>query len=170
MISDHTTQAPTTSWSAGAWFGSQLGGTLWLAISAGVLMARSPTLAALLLALFFAVNGVGLLLWRRRSRLSMFRALQTLLAALWGVGMAAIFAIDRAGLWESLAIGGTNNTSVSSAYVMLTGLAVALIGMFQFQHRRSWGPHMLSTAASSSGERANKICSRRRVRSMGPGG
>lgn len=133
---DHTTQASTTSWSAGAWFGSQLGGTLWLAISAGVLMARSPTLAALLLALFVAVNGVGLLLWRWRSRMSIFRALQILLAALWVFGMAAIFATDRAGLWESLAIGGTNNISVSSAYLMLTVLVVALIGMFQFQHRR----------------------------------
>jgi hypothetical protein len=135
-VIDHTTQASTTSWSAGAWFGSQLGGTLWLAISAGVLMARSPTLAALLLALFVAVNGVGLLLWRWRSRMSIFRALQILLAALWVFGMAAIFATDRAGLWESLAIGGTNNTSVSSAYLMLTVLVVALIGMFQFQHRR----------------------------------
>lgn len=133
---DHTTLRPTTSWSAGAWFGSQLGGTLWLAISAGVLMARSPALAALLLALFLAVNVIGLLLWRLRSRMSIFRALQILLAALWVFGMAAIFAINRAGLWEALAVGGPNNTSVTSAYLMLTVLVLGLIGMFEFRHRR----------------------------------
>jgi len=130
---DRTTQRPRSSWNAGAWFGSQLGGTLWLAISAGVLAARAPLLAVLVLFLFLAVNVVGLLLWRSRSRMSMFAGLQILLATVWVCGMTAIFAIDRAGHWQTLAVGGSNNTSVPVAYVMLTVLVLALIGVFQFR-------------------------------------
>lgn len=133
---DRAPQPQRTSWNPGAWFGSQLGGTLWLAISAGVLMTRSPTLAALVLALFLAVNVVGFFLWRSRSRMSIFAALQILLATLWICGMAAIFAVDRAGLWGTLSVGGSNNASVSRAYFMLTVLVVVLIGVLQFRRRR----------------------------------
>ena len=92
-------------------------------------------LAVLVLVLFLAANVVGFLLWRLRSRMSIFGALQILLATVWVCGMAAIFAIDRAGQWQTLAVGGSNNTSVSIAYVMLTVLVLALIGIFQFQRR-----------------------------------
>jgi hypothetical protein len=129
------TEDQSSAWNAG-WFGAQLGSTLWLVISAAVLVARSAAVASAVLALFLIANFVGIVLWRRRSRISMFLGMQMLLAAFWGCSMAAIFVIDRAGLWETLAIGGTNNLPASRAYVMLTVLVLALGVLFQFSGRK----------------------------------
>jgi hypothetical protein len=135
VATDATLDRPA-AWNAGAWFGSQLGGTLWLAISAGVLAARSATVASRVFALFLIANMVGILLWRRRTRMPMFLGLQILLAAFWACSMAAILAIDRAGLWETLAVGGRNDMPASRTYVMLTVLVLALGVMFQFRARK----------------------------------
>ena len=130
-----TTQDQSSPWNAGAWFGSQLGSTLWLAISAGVLAPRSTTVASAVFTLFLIANFVGIVIWRRRSRISMFLGLQILLIAFWACSMAAIFAIDRAGLWETLAVGGRNSMPASLTYVMLTLLVLALGVVFQFRRR-----------------------------------
>lgn len=140
MATDTTQDRPAT-WNAGGWFGAQLGSTLWLAISAAVLAARSVAVASIVLALFLIANFVGIVLWRRRSRMSMFLGMQILLTAFWACGMAAIFVIDRAGLWETLAAGGRNNMPASRAYVMLTVLVLALGVMFQLQGRKQPREH-----------------------------
>jgi len=131
-----TKQDRPTAWNAGGWFGSQLGSTLWLAVSAALLAARSVTVASTVFALFLVANLVGIVLWLRRSRISMFSALQMLLATFWACSMAAVFIIDRAGLWETLAVGGRNNIPATRTYVMLTVLVLALGVMIRFLDRK----------------------------------
>jgi hypothetical protein len=124
-------------WNAWAWFGPILGSTLWLLLSAVFLVNRSGQLAVLVLVLFLLANFVGVWLWRVRERLSVFAALQVFLVVFWVCGIVAIYAIDRAGHWATLAAGGRNNISASGAYVLLTILVVALIVMFRIRQRRS---------------------------------
>ena len=135
MVSD-TKQNRPTAWNAGGWFGSQLGSTLWLAISAALLAARSVAVASTVFALFLVVNLVGVVLWHRRYRISIFSALQILLTTFWACSMAAVFVIDRAGLWETLAVGGNNNIPATRTYAMLTVLVLALGVMIRFLHRK----------------------------------
>jgi hypothetical protein len=78
----NATHAPLAShWQAGGWFGSQLGSTAWLLVSALVVAPHALASAAVLLSAFLAANGIGLLLWTLRARLDPYRALQLLLAA-----------------------------------------------------------------------------------------
>ncbi len=135
LTSDSRNDRPP-AWNAGGWFGAQLGGTLWLAISAAVLAPRSAAVAGEVFAFFLAANLVGIVLWRRRSRMSIFPAMQILLAAIWSCGIAAIFFIDRAGLWETLTVGGGNNIPAPRAYAMLTVLVVALGLIFRVLARK----------------------------------
>jgi hypothetical protein len=123
-----------SSWNAGAWFGAQLGGTVWMLIASLFLAGQSLVLAALVAGLFVVPNLVGLGLWRSRQRRSIFTAFQVLLMALWPCAMVAIYAVDRAGYWDTLAWQG-RNVPAASAYVLLTVLVVALVLMFRYQQR-----------------------------------
>ena len=125
-------------WNAWSWFGPILGSTLWLLLSAIFLSNRSGKLAVLVLVLFLLANFVGVWLWRVRARLSVFAATQVFLLTFWTCGIIAIYAINRAGYWETLAVGG-RNISASSAYVLLTILVVALMVVFRIRERRSSG-------------------------------
>jgi hypothetical protein len=84
-------------WNAGAWFGAQLGSTLWLLLL-GVLFLWSGRLSGAwaLLAFVFS-NGSALLLWLRRDRIGAYPALQLLLAVLGLCNLAAFAGIDLAG-------------------------------------------------------------------------
>lgn len=125
----------STGWNAGAWLGPQLGSTVWLLISAIVLAPRSAGLAAQVLALFLVPNLAGAWLWRARGRRSIFSAIQVFLLVLWPCSMAAVYVIDRAGAWRTLAVGGTNNVSAGAACFMLTVMVAALVLMFHLKQR-----------------------------------
>jgi len=133
---DRVSEATGSQWNAWAWFGPVLGSTLWLLLSAIFLANRDGKLAALILALFLLANLVGVWLWRIRSRLAVFSAIQIFLVTFWMCGIGAIYAIDRAGHWATLAVGSRNNISASGAYVLLTILVAALVVMFQIRQRR----------------------------------
>lgn len=125
-----------SQWKAWAWFGPILGSTLWLLLSAIFLWNRSGQLAVLVLVLFLLANLVGLWLWRVRERVSVFAAIQVFLVTFWVCGIGAIYTIDRAGHWATLAVGGHNNISAWRAYVLLTILVAALVVMFRIRQRR----------------------------------
>lgn len=137
-MSQTATQLP--QWNVWAWFGPILGSTLWLLLSAVFLLNRSGKLAALVLVLFVLANVAGVWLWRVRERVSVFAAFQVFLLTYWVCAMAAIYAIDRAGHWANLAVGGGNNISAWGAYVLLTILVAALMVMFRIRQRRVSGP------------------------------
>ena len=136
---DRVPRETESQWNAWSWFGPILGSTLWLLLSAVFLLNRSGELAALVLVLFVLANVVGVWLWRVRERLSVFAAFQVFLVTFWVCGIAAIYAIDRAGHWATLAVGGRNNISAWGAYVLLTILVAALMVMFRIRQRRASG-------------------------------
>lgn len=88
----------------GAWIGTQLGCTGWLAVAAS-LAAREKSMAAMtVFALFAVANGVGFLLWRLRHRLGLWNALMLLVFVCGWTSGAAVYALDEAGLWEAIQI------------------------------------------------------------------
>ena len=131
--------AGPSPWNAGAWFGVQVGSTVWLAICALVLVSKSPSLAALVFGLFLLVNIVGAGLWRSRRVRSIGSALRIFLLVYWASGVAAILAVDRAGLWTTLALGGSRNVSATTALAMLTVMAAALALLFRLRERSASG-------------------------------
>ena len=69
-----------SSWSAGAWFGSQIGSSLWMLILAGLLFGKDTLAASTVLGAFIGAQIWGLVLWSRRDRIEESSALQLFLA------------------------------------------------------------------------------------------
>lgn len=70
-----------SNWNAGGWFGSQLGCTLWMILLSNQLASRDTLAAAACVAGFALLNLLGIILWRRRARMTMYRGIQLLLVA-----------------------------------------------------------------------------------------
>ncbi len=67
-------------WNRSGWFGSQLGATLWLALLGAALLAQAKPVGGQLLLFAVIPNFVGFVLWRLRSRMSPYPAIQALIA------------------------------------------------------------------------------------------
>jgi hypothetical protein len=118
-------------WDRGGWLGSQLGGSCWIGAAALLTLPRDVGVGLLVLALFAAANLVGLLLWRRRERLSPYAGIQLLLAVLGLCGFAAIFVLDRAGLFEQIQVGG--QVSAGTTCLVLAGVIGLLMLFFHLR-------------------------------------
>jgi hypothetical protein len=84
-------------WNAGAWFGMQLGSSIWLLPSAARLYAEAPHMSLVLLGTFALMNGLGVVLWRQRRRLPMYRALQFFLFGVMVLSYGTMLALDLSG-------------------------------------------------------------------------
>ncbi len=84
-------------WNRGGWFGGQLGGTLWLLLLGGLLLAQGHPVGALVVVLGLFANAVGCLLWRARRRWAPYPALQLLIAVCGLCAAAALGAVYVAG-------------------------------------------------------------------------
>ena len=84
-------------WNIGGWFGSQLGGTVWMLVGAAVLASQAPWIAAWWVACFLAASAVGIGLWLRRDRIRPYPALQALLATCGLAGLLAIVGLHLFG-------------------------------------------------------------------------
>src|SRR4051794_2646034 len=112
-------------WNAGAWFGSQLGGTLWLLVGSAVLLASSPLASSVWAGSFALANGLGLALWASRGRLGMYAALQALLVGLGLLGLASMAAADWCGQLPGLMSGPPNpRLTAYAALLVIPGLMV----------------------------------------------
>ena len=70
-------------WNAGAWFGSSLGSSAWMLVTAGFLLINGQTILASIPTTGFALVLIGsALLWSRRQSIYPFSALMTLLGLL----------------------------------------------------------------------------------------
>ena len=78
-------------WSAGAWFGSLLGSTLWMLLGSALLFATSSLRGLGPLACFAVANAMGFALWRSRTRLAPYPAFQILLTALGLCALGSLF-------------------------------------------------------------------------------
>ncbi len=114
-------------WNRGGWFGGQLGGTLWLLLLGGLLLARGASVGALVLVLGLVPNALGVVLWRRRERWAPYPALQLLIAVSGASAVAALAAVWVAG--ETLP-----GWSFRGGFLALA-VYPALMGMFHLQER-----------------------------------
>lgn len=69
-------------WNAAAWFGAQLGSTLWMLPGSVLLLVRPSPLGLAPLVCFTVANAVGTVLWRARGRLAPYPAFQIQLTVL----------------------------------------------------------------------------------------
>ena len=84
-------------WNAGGWFGSQLGGTVWMLVAGVMFLPQSLVSATVLIACFAIANAVGCRLWLRRDRLAPYPSIQRLLAVMAVFFVVAFVAFDQTG-------------------------------------------------------------------------
>lgn len=83
------------SWNAGAWFGTQLGCTLWILLLGIAVIPRDLATGLACIATFIALTAVGIVLYRRRERSSPLAAIQAFLACV-TVGTALVVVLANA--------------------------------------------------------------------------
>lgn len=123
-------QVSPFGWNAAGWFGGLLGCTAWLLALSVSLFAEDLAAGALALAGFAVGNLWGIVLWRRRDRLSAYSGLQWLLG-----GLLVVFA---AVVW-------TTNARATSMFLPYWVIAVPLPLMVMFWLRQ-WVARWANTA------------------------
>ncbi|HEY1785063.1 MAG TPA: hypothetical protein VGG30_05910 [Pirellulales bacterium] len=104
-------------WNAGAWFGSQLGGSAWALIAAAELLLKDPVSAAVCLGSFVALNVYGLTVWRSRDTLTAYGGLQRLLAAFTVFCAVIIVVLNARGIAEPHTPSGAVPTKIPYWYI-----------------------------------------------------
>jgi hypothetical protein len=131
-------------WSAGGWFGAQIGASAWLLITALVLAAHDRTVAGLVLGIFLLANILGTTLWLRRVAMGRYKALQILIAIVCAASLAATFVIEQAGLWPlvndfSRKFGGIG-LPAGAIYLLILAMFAALAAIFHLRFSGSRDP------------------------------
>lgn len=91
--------------------------------------------ATAVLGLFALANFLGWLVWRRRESLSPYKGLQMLIPILGASGIAAVYVLDGAGIYESIQVGAS--VTASETVAILIGVVVVLMIMFWWQDRQN---------------------------------
>ena len=97
MSQQVTNQKGAFMWSAGGWFGSQVGGTLWMLLVGIGLGFQDIRPAAALIAAFILCNVIGTWLWLKRDVIAAYPAIQILLGAIGICALASILTVDALG-------------------------------------------------------------------------
>lgn len=124
-------------WNMGGWFGSQLGGTAWILVSAAITLTRDIPTGLLLLLIFSLPNIAGLFFWYKRI-LSCYLSMQVLLASMGLSGLLAIYVLERKGLWLEIQKGGA--ISAESGYLLLGATVLVVMASLHLKfgrHRNS---------------------------------
>lgn len=124
-------RAGRLEWNFGGWYGGQLGGTAWMLVAAILTAVRDPVIGLVALLLAAVPNVVGVVLWRRRERLSCYRSLQWLLVLIGVSGCAVVYLLDRSGWLEPIQVGGT--VSAAGAYAAVVGTVAFLLLLFRIR-------------------------------------
>lgn len=118
-------------WNVGGWFGSAVGGTAWMMLAAGFLVANDQWIVATApLACFFITNTVALWLWKKRDRTPAFRAYMILMSVLAIALPVTCFSIATWGATNSLE--QMNWPTSSAAMIVVFLLVPALMAWFCF--------------------------------------
>ncbi len=134
-------------WTAGAWFGSQVGGSCWMLTAFVAYVWQAPWLSVLFLAGFAAANAFGFWLWSNRRRFRFFRSAQWMILACGCSALATLLALDFLApgdlkhylIWQGdrPRQAGVNRSEFRSAYVMLCLIIPALLIQFEVQGRQA---------------------------------
>jgi len=130
-----TNQSGQMRWHAGGWLGGQIGGSCWMLVAGLLSIPANRTAAITVLGLFGLANLAGWLIWRRRDSLAPHKGLQMLVPVLGATGIAAVYVLESAGIFESIQIGTT--VTAGETYVILAGVVAALMIMFWWQGRQN---------------------------------
>lgn len=128
------TESNQMQWNLGGWLGAQLGSTVWILVAGILSLWADITTAVVVIGLFIFANVIGMLIWRRRDRLSAYAGIQILLPMVGTVGLAATYVLERSNIYESIQVGGT--VSARSTYGIIILVVAALMLMFYFQFGR----------------------------------
>ncbi len=131
---DPSERSPAFVWSAGAWFGSQIGSTTWMLILGFLLLGRDRLVGALCVTSFLALNTWGIVLWRRRSRLSAYSGFQRLLAAVAVITAIVVVSVNVRGLSQPSAPGELVSTYLPYGAI---GIVPAMMLVFAWRERAS---------------------------------
>jgi hypothetical protein len=85
-------------WSTWAWYGGQVGSTVWLLVLGVIALAQDDLLGLVPVLCCLAANAAGTLLWLRRHRLAPFPAMELLLAIVAMASAASAATIVEGGL------------------------------------------------------------------------
>ena len=72
-------------WNVGGWFGSQVGGTVWMLFGGLSLLFSDVVSGLVCLGGFSVTNAIGFHLWQRRKKLDPYVGFQQLFFTLWVV-------------------------------------------------------------------------------------
>jgi len=122
------------SWNRGGWLGGQVGGSCWMLVAGLLSIPANLDAAIAVLGLFALANFLGWLVCRRRESLSPYKGLQMLIPILGATGIAAVYVLDSAGIYESIQVGAS--VTASETIAVLIGVVVVLMIMFWWQDRQ----------------------------------
>lgn len=123
---------PAFVWSASAWFGAQIGSTLWLLLLGVLLFRRDGAVAALCFACFAASNTWGGFLWSRRATFSTYAGFQRLLGAVALFTAAVVVTVNLRGLSQ-----GQESSEFVSTHLpyWAIGIVPAMMLVFAWRER-----------------------------------
>ena len=113
-----------------------MGSTVWILVAGILSLWVDVTTAMAVIALFVLANVIGMAIWRRRETLSAYAGIQIVLPIVGIVGLAAVYLLDRAGIFESIQVGGTVSARSTYGIIILVVPALMLIFYFQFGRKR----------------------------------
>ncbi len=109
-------------WDTAAWFGAQLGGTVWMLLAAAWISVSAPALAGFALLCLLASNALGTWLWWRRDRIVPQTAVLLLTLVICGNGLVLLLTFDW--FWPA----ALPRESLTPAYAFLLGIPVVMAG------------------------------------------
>ena len=128
------TESNQMRWNIGGWLGGQVGGTVWILVAGILSLWIDVNTAMIVIGLFVIANVVGMLIWRRRDKMSAYAGIQILLPIVGAAGLATVYMLERSNIYEAIQIGGT--VSARSTYGIIVLVVAALMLMFYFQFGR----------------------------------
>lgn len=66
-------------WSGGAWFGGQIGATVWLLLLGLMVVTRDPMAGGVAIGCATLANLIGVILWLNRERISAYTGIQAMM-------------------------------------------------------------------------------------------
>jgi hypothetical protein len=128
------TESNQMRWNIGGWLGAQVGGTVWILVAGILSLWIDVNTAVVVIGLFVLANVVGMLIWKRRDKMSAYAGIQILLLIVGAAGLATVYMLERSNIYEAIQVGGT--VSARSTYGIIVLVVAALMLMFYFQFGR----------------------------------
>lgn len=126
------TESNQMRWNIGGWLGAQVGGTVWILVAGILSLWIDVNTAMIVIGLFVIANVVGMLIWRRRDKMSAYAGIQTLIPIVGAAGVATVYMLERSNIYEAIQVGGTVSARSTYGIIILVVAVLTLTFYFQF--------------------------------------